>query len=33
MTRAGDAYTVQNDPPEKCREGGKGHWVWTCDLV
>ena len=33
MTKAGNAYNVQNDPPEKCRECGKGHWVWTSDLA
>ena len=33
MMKASDAYNVLNDPPEKCRECGKGHWVWTHDLV
>ena len=33
MTTTSDAYNVQNDPPEKRRECGKEHWVWTCDLV
>ena len=25
VTKAGDAYNVNNNPPEKCRECGKGH--------
>ena len=33
VPKAGDAYNVNNDPPKKCRECGKGNWVWTCDLV
>ena len=33
MTKEGEAYTVENDPLEKCRECGKRHWVWICDLV
>ena len=33
VTKAGNAYNVNNDPPEKCRECGKGYWVWTCNLV
>ena len=33
MTKAGDAYNMQNDPPEKCTKCGKGHSVWTCDPV
>ena len=33
VTQAGDTYNVNNDPPEKCRECGKGRWVWMRDLV
>ena len=33
MTKAVDAYNVQNDPPVTCTECGKRHWVWTYDVV
>ena len=33
FTKAADAYNVKNDPLEKCREGGKKHWVCSCDLL
>ena len=33
MTKAGDAYNVQSDPTENCRECSYRHRVWTCDLV
>ena len=33
MTKAGDAYNVKNDVPEKCRQCGQRHRVCIRDLV